>query len=265
MARNRVSKLCVTALLGACLQLAAVGCAGTSRPQEEAEANSKRARSHFDIAADHQENGRSELALRELLKAERLAPGNPLIHHSLGIAYLRKGKQAEAEHHLKRALEIRPDYQEARYNLSTLYMNQGRHDECIAESKRLYDDPTFTAPWRALTNWGWAVHQKGNVEEARRLLSHSLDYNEAYWPTLLNLGILEAGQDNKAEAIRYYQQALDLDPGASATAELSYRMAEVYVSMGKRREAVANLRTAVVRAPSDPWGKKSEAYLKLLH
>lgn len=261
MARYRASRLLTTVLL---LQLALAGCAGTRQPKEDADANVKRARSHFDMAVDHQENGRVELALRELLTAQRLDPESPRIQHALGIAYLQKGKEAEAEQHLKRALELRPDYQDARYNLSTLYMNQGRYDECIAESKRLYDDPTFTAPWRALTNWGWAAYRKGNVEEARRQLSYAHDYNGSYWPTLLNLGILEAEQGNKVAAMRYFQQVLERDPGPSATAEVSYRMAEIYVSLGKRQEAVENLRTAVVKAPSDPWGKKSEEYLKLL-
>ena len=110
MARNRVSKLLLTALLGSCLQLAASGCASTSAPRQDPDLGVKRARSHFNIAVDHQQNGRSELALRELLTAERLDPGNPRIHHGLGIAFLRKGKPVEAERHLKRALEIRPDY-----------------------------------------------------------------------------------------------------------------------------------------------------------
>ena len=52
--------------------------------------------------------------------------------------------------------------------------------------------------------------------------------------------------------------------GASATAEASYRLAEIYVSLGMREQAVGHLRSAVMKAPSDPWGKKSEEYLRLL-
>jgi tetratricopeptide (TPR) repeat protein len=258
------SKMLAPWLAAGLLALAPVlGCA-TAPPAEDEELKIKRAGSHFNLAADHAENGRLELALRELLAAARLDPGNPRIQHSLGMVYLQKGKVAEAEAHLLRALEIRPDYGRARFNLSTLYLNQGRYEECIEQSKILYDDATFDSPWRALTNWGWAAYKLGRIQEARRQLEHSRDFRATYWPTLLNLGILEAEQGHKIEAIRYFAEVLEIEPGPSAAAEANYRLAEIYVSLGKRKQAVGHLRTAVVKAPGDPWGKKSEEYLKLL-
>jgi tetratricopeptide (TPR) repeat protein len=253
------------ALLAAGLLLLApaLGCAGR-KPEQDPELRVKKARAHFDMAVDHQTHGRVELALRELILAERIDPENPLVQHALGMTYLQKGKSEEAERHLLRAIEIRPDYQDARVNLSTLYLTVGRYEECVEQSRSLYDDPTFTSPWRALTNWGWAAYRLGRPQEGRRQLEASLDLNGRYWPTLLNLGILAAEQGHKVDAIRYFNQLLSLDPGASATAEASYRLAEIYVSLGKRDQAMGHLRTAVVRAPSDPWGKKSEEYLKLL-
>jgi len=240
-----------------------LGCA-TAPSAEDEELKIKKAGSHFNLAADHADNGRLELALRELLAAERFDPGNPRIKHSLGMVYLQKGKAAEAEAYLLRALEIWPEYGQARFNLATLYLNQERYEECIEHSKILYDDATFSSPWRALTNWGWADYKLGRVEEARRRLEYSRDFRARYWPTLLNLGILEAEQGHKVEAIRYFADVLEIEPGPSATAEANYRLAEIYVSLGKRKQAVGHLRTAVVKAPDDPWGKKSEEYLKLL-
>jgi tetratricopeptide (TPR) repeat protein len=266
--RNRHSGsygiLAVRALLLGTLLLATAGCANTADKKDEAERNANRAGSHFNIAVDHQENGRVEMALRELLRAYRLDPENPKVLHALAITYLQKGKEAEAEKYMKQALVVRPDYHDARYNLSTLYMRQERYRKCIAHSKVLYDDPTFTAPGRALTNWGWSSYKLGDVDEGRRLLSLAIDYDGRYWPTLLNLGILEAEQGNKTEAIAYFQQVLALEPDASTTAEANYRIGEIYVSLGKRRQAMEVLRTAVVKAPTDPWGKKSEEYLKNL-
>jgi tetratricopeptide (TPR) repeat protein len=233
-------------------------------PPPEDDLSVKQAQSHFNLAADHASHGRIELALRELLVAEQRDPRNVLVQHALGIAYLRKGKPAEAERYLLRALELSPSYQDARANLSTLYLNQERYEECIEQSMLLYDDPTFVSPWRALTTWGWAAYQLGRTEEARRHLRYASESNPRYWPATLNLGILEAEQGNAAEAIRYYRWALERKPGGSASAEINYRLAEVYVSLGDREQAVGHLRTAVVKAPSDPWGKRSEEYLKLL-
>lgn len=239
------------------------GCA-TSRAQADERHGQKRAYAHFNMAADHMNNGRLELAVRELLMAERLDPENLQVQHSLAIAFLRKGKQDEAERRLEKVLALNPRALEARYNLSTLYLNQRRYAECIAQSKILFDDPTFTTPWRALANWGWAAFKLGDLEVAREQLEYAREHNVRYWPTLLNLGILEQDEGNKREAIRSYEQVLGLSPGPSATAEVNYRLAEIYLSMGKRREAMGHLRTAVVKAPNDPWGKRSEATLKAL-
>jgi tetratricopeptide (TPR) repeat protein len=180
------------------------------------------------------------------------------------VAYLIKDRPVEAEQHLRRAIELSPSYQDARLNLSTLLLNQGRFEESIEQSKRLYEDPTFVAPWRALNNWGWAEYKLGRVAEARKHLEAARDIGRTYWPTFMNLGILEAEQNRPAEALRYFSRVLELSPGPNAEAEASYRLAEICVSQGKREEAVGYLRTAVVKAPSDPWGKKSEEYLKLL-
>ena len=80
----------------------------------------------------------------------------------------------------------------------------------------------------------------------------------------MNLGILEAEQGRRPEAIKQFSGVLELEPGPSATAEANYRLAEIYVSLGRRKQAVGHLRTAVVKAPSDPWGRKSEEYLRRL-
>jgi len=243
--------------------LAPLGCATTAK-QEEREHNARRASSHFNLAADHVANGRLEQGLRELLIAERLDPRNAEIQHGLAIAYLQRGKVEEAELHLDLAIELVPGYHEARFNLSTLYLNLERFDECITQSAILTDDATFVAPWRSLNNWGWALYRKGQVEEARRKFDRATQFKAGYWPTEMNLGILEAELGRRPEAIRHFARALELKPGPSATAEANYRLAEIYVSLGRRRQAVGHLRTAVVKAPSDPWGRKSEEYLKLL-
>ena len=54
------------------------------------------------------------------------------------------------------------------------------------------------------------------------------------------------------------------DVSSSAAAEANYRLAEIYVSLGKRDRAVSHLLAAVEGSPNGRWGQKSEEYLKLL-
>jgi len=241
----------------------ASGCATTATRESE-EATRRRAKAHFDLGVDHLGDGRLAMALRELRSAAELSPDNPRIHYALGDAYLRKGLTAEAESHLRRALAIHPEYHDARLHLSAVYIHLKRYDEAIAQSQILVDDPTFPAPWRALTNRGWAQLESGRVEAARRSLEEALRYNRKYWPALLDLGILEARAGHNVAAIQHFRRVLELSPGPGAEAETNYRMAEIYVALGKRDRAVEHLRTAVTRAPTEKWGRRSEEYLQLL-
>jgi len=241
----------------------AAGCA-TSGTRAEQEATAKRARSHFDIGVDHVNNGRIEMGLREFLAATALAPRNAQYQHALGASYVQKEHYVEAEQHLRLALEIAPDYHDARFNLSVLLIGLERFEEARIEADRLYVDPTFPGPWRALSNRGWAEYRLGRVEEARATFALTRKFNPGYWPALLNLGILESEQGRRPEAIQLFETVLAQRPGPGAEAEVNFRLGEIYVSLGKRSRAVEYLTAAVVKAPSGQWGKKSEAALKLL-
>ena len=63
------------------------------------------------------------------------------------------------------------------------------------------------------------------------------EYNPNYWPTLLNLGILETEQGRRLEAIKLFRKILELEPAPVAAAEANYRIAEIFI---------ANLRGAKV-------------------
>jgi tetratricopeptide (TPR) repeat protein len=49
-----------------------------------------------------------------------------------------------------------------------------------------------------------------------------------------------------------------------AIAEANYRMAEIYVSLGKRRKAIEHFRVALERSPNGEWGEQSKTYLEML-
>jgi Tfp pilus assembly protein PilF len=243
--------------------LAASGCA-TNQPDLERERRFKQASSHFEIGVDHMENRRYAMGLREFLTAESLDPENPRIQYGLAEAYMQQGKPVEAEIHLLRALEIYPEYHDARLNLSALYLVLERYPEAADQARILADDPTFPAAWRALTNLAVAELGQRNLAAARTHLELANEFHRTYWPTLLTLGILEQEEGRSRQAISYFEQVLEQKSGANAQAEANYRLAKIYVSLGDRRRAVSHLMTAVAQTPDGEWGRKSEKYLAIL-
>lgn len=256
-------RMCVVLALVAGLGL---GCAsgGGSAQKAEEKANRRKAVARYNVGVHHLSEGRTALALRELRVALDKNPEDPWIHLALAEGYRRKASPAEAESHLRQALLIDSGFQQARLTLSALLVQTGKYEQAAIESQKLVDDPTFEAPWRAHTNLGWALFKLGRIPEARQNLELALEYRPYYWRAALDLGILEADAGRKLEAVRLFQKTLEMEPGALAVAEVNYRLGEIYVSLGRREEALAHLSQAAATRPNGNWGKRSEDYLKLL-
>jgi Tfp pilus assembly protein PilF len=243
----------------------ALGCATTEGPNVDPEEQiRKQALAKYNVAIDHLDNGRTALAIRELLAAEQLEPDDPWTHFALAEAYRRQGLVDEAVVHLERSMALKPGFQSARLNLSGIYIQVGEYEKAAHHAQILLDDPTFPTPWRALTNLGWAQYRLGRAAEARRNLRLASQYHERYWPARLNLGILEADEGRRLEALSLFQRVLDMKPGPLAEAEAHYRIAEIFIALGQQEKAVRHLVAAAQSKPSGKWGAKSEEYLKLL-
>jgi serine/threonine-protein kinase len=68
--------------------------------------------------------GRVEESLKEMQIARELDPLSPIENTYLGLAYLFAGKRAEAMGEYKKALELDPNFVEARLNLANCYLDQ---------------------------------------------------------------------------------------------------------------------------------------------
>jgi len=255
--RSGLTTVLLAATLAGCATSGDVAVDGPSAADES------RARAHQSVGATHLRDGRVPLAIRELRASEELNPNDRWTQLTLAEAYRMKGLNADAERHLHKALEIDPKFQDARLTLSGLYIQTERHAEAIEQAQILIDDPTFPQPWTALTNKGWALLRLERRAEAREALLSAIDYNERYWRAHLNLGILDAEEGKRIDAIERYERVLEL-ASPLGSAEANFRIAEIYISLGNREQALEHLVAASSQRPSGPWGKRSEDYLKRL-
>ena len=262
MATTTATARALPGLALALLVATALGCA-TTNPETQADKD-RQVRSHYEMAVNHLREGRTGIAIRELLAAHEIDPEDPWVHLALAEAYRLKAHHAESEHHLKRALALRPDLHAATLNLSALYIQVGRYDEAIELSRELLGDATFPAPWKALTNQGYALYKLERRAEAREILGQALEYHENFWPARLDLAILDQDEGRHLEALEQLEAVLAQKPGSIARAEVNYRMATIYISLGNRAKAVHHLSAAAETRPSGEWGKRSEDYLKRL-
>lgn len=167
-----------------------LGCVTTESPElqkpDPAVVAEKQAEARYNMGIDHLNNGRTALAVREFLASLELEEADAWTHFALAEAYRRQGRTDDSVYHLTRSMELKGDFHSARLNLSGVYIQRGEFEKAAAECQILLDDPTFAAPWRALTNLGWAQFRMGDRETARDNLRMASQYNERYWPALLN-------------------------------------------------------------------------------
>src|SRR5207247_10826804 len=97
--------------------------------------------------------------------ARRVTVDNHVSENNLGAAYLTgKGTVALAEQHLRRAVELKPDFWTGYASLGIVLDTQGRLDEaiaCYSQSLALQPDQTKTR-----NNLGVALGKRGKMDEA---------------------------------------------------------------------------------------------------
>ena len=102
------------------------------------------------------------MAMRELAKASELDPDNPEIDMTLGLAYQARGDLSKAEEHLRRAIDKKPDYADARNNLGIVLAERKEWDKAIREFEAAAENVMYTTPERAYFNLGEAYRAKGD-------------------------------------------------------------------------------------------------------
>src|SRR5690348_9269132 len=75
---------------------------------------------HLQIGSGHLSQGHYPEAIRELRISESLNPDNPVLQNNMAIALYARNRFADAETHFLKALDLKPDYTDARNNLGRL-------------------------------------------------------------------------------------------------------------------------------------------------
>ncbi len=179
------------------------------------------ARQHWVLGRDAFERGRYEEAVGELEQALSFAPDFPDLHNLLGLALGMTGERDRAAACFQRALQLNPQYVEARLNLAIVYNEMGRYDEALREFRS--DQPRDP--------------DHGNLSpEVRSYLAES---HGLLGDTYRNLGLtIDASQE--------YQKALKVAP---QFLDLKNKLGAAYGELGLYDEAEAELNAALAKNP----------------
>ena len=208
-------------------------------------------------------------------------------HNVRGIAYSEAGEHGLALDAFKQAIELKPDYVNAYYNLGLNAINCGCHDMAIAAlSKAIELEPTFA---EAYVNRGIAYEKNGEVDAVleRYHITVGLhpapsgcgetayqtaiaaaieDYNTAIMlnPKLaaayVNRGTACCKNGEIDAALAEYSTAITLKPDCTAG---YVNRGILYDRKGERARAIADYHRAIALAPDEPiaYNHRGVAYL----
>ena len=144
----------------------------------------------------------------------------------------------------ERAVKMRPEEEELRFNLAYAYMQLKRTNDAIAQ----YRECVRILPeyGEAHNNLGNILRKKGDfpgaIEEFQLAIRHSPSNSNAH----NNLGTALALQGKLPEAVPYFVRATQLNPNY---AEAWGNLGTAYVQEGRARDGIAPLRRALALNP----------------
>ena len=231
------------------------GCAGPSVDRK------KEADARMRMGVTYLEQRNLPMAMRELAKASELDPGNPEVDMVLGLAYQARGDPSKAEENLRRAIDKKPDYAEARNNLGIVLAGRWAWDEAIREFEAAAANVLYTTPERAYFNLGEAYRAKGDPARAEGAYRRALQANDRYAPAYTALAGVLGGQGKWDDAASILARCVDLLPD----------YAPCWMELGRARlrlsrpEDAAKAFDKVLAVSSDPEERKQAAgYLTIL-
>ncbi|HEX8706285.1 MAG TPA: social motility TPR repeat lipoprotein Tgl, partial [Myxococcaceae bacterium] len=160
---------------------------------------------HYNLGLQAQQAGNIQEAINEFKRAVDLDPDSADAHNALGILlHLSYKRYDEAIKHYERALEVRPNFSEARTNLANVYLDQDRYDEAIKLYEQVLNDMLYPTPFIAQGNLGWAYFKKGDTVKGLENIRAAVTLNPKFCLGYKNLGIIYEHTGNTEESCRQF-------------------------------------------------------------
>jgi tetratricopeptide (TPR) repeat protein len=179
-------------------------------------------------------------AIAHLRRAVELAPDFPDGHYNLARALAERGDHGEAIYHYRYALKLRPSYPNVHYFLGLSLAKMGQWDEAI-EHHRL---ALVASPRDAKihNNLGNLLADRGLLDQAIEQYREAIRLKPNFAGAYFNLGIVFQDRGDLDEGKRQYLRVLQLDPNHS---DAHNNLAAILIGQGRLEEAADHFREAL--------------------
>lgn len=220
------------ALLSTVVLLLAISACSTGRDR----ATLDKAEYHYKLASNYYFDANPAMALRELDTALTIDPRHERAHFLRAFVALGRRQHRVAVTHLKTALEIKPDYFDARENLGAAYLAMKRWHDAIDALTPLLDEHLYSTPFILHNNLGYAYRALHQTETAMQHFKQAIFLNPRFCLGMFNIGETYEQMGDIRAAVKSFKKAVDKCPNYT---DAYYRLGVAYEKSGRVNEAVA--------------------------
>ncbi|HVN74993.1 MAG TPA: tetratricopeptide repeat protein [Thermoanaerobaculaceae bacterium] len=203
-------------------------------------------------------DGQVAAGLAKYRVALSLQPKNPTIHNLIGVAELQQRDAAKAIESFNRALDLAPQYSDARNNRGAAYIQLGQFAMAEADFLGVLTDSTYENRATVYFNLGSLYFTRGNLsaaEENLRKAAVPAGPVEAFFL----LGQVEDRLGKADLAENAYRSAMERAP---ERADIALALGMLLEAHGRKDEARDIFQRVVSLAPGSPEAKQAHAHLE---
>ena len=187
-------------------------------------------------------------AVREFAKALQIRPAYDDAHYNMGTALVHLGKMHEAAAHLERAIALDPTNPQAHNNLGMIYSDGGRYAKAVDHFQTALELDPFNP--EVYNNLGLALAKSGKPKEAIASYQKALHLRPEYPGARNNLGVAYMNAGKLEEAVLQFRIGLSVESDRSA--DLHNNLGNTLLRMKEYRKAVSHYELAVRIRPRFP-------------
>ncbi|MGC8492343.1 MAG: tetratricopeptide repeat protein [Syntrophobacteraceae bacterium] len=233
------------------------GCATTSQQSPRLSADQLKSLGEKALSAN--DTGAS---LRFLTEAERERPHDAGIEYDLALAYNQRGFKDQALQHIKKALEIKPDYPEALNTIGYMYAVNGQFDLAKDSFTKALNDPFYQTPQIPAYNLGRLYEDRGDYTNALAYYRQAVKLAPGYAQAWYEIGRVLERTGKNDEARNAYEKAVqessDMPQAWLRLGIMSYRAGDFKSAAG----AFGQVQRA---APGSALANEAQKYLQKIN
>ncbi|HQL29446.1 MAG TPA: tetratricopeptide repeat protein [Thermoanaerobaculales bacterium] len=198
-------------------------------------------------------------AIEKFLEANRVAPGNPVVHNMLGLCHLQLRQYDKALSSFNTALDLAPSFTDARNNRGTTYLALGQLRLAEVDFLAVLGDSTYPHRYQVYYNLGAAYSQQGQLGAAEENLRKAVTAPFPVFEAYIRLAEVFRQQGRDAEAVELLEEAELRFPDRP---EAAFALGRMLADLGRIEEARPYLEKVIAKEPGSERARQAAALLE---